>query len=96
MSNNTATAVLKRMLEVPMKPLQKPTLVSLSKVHFEPVCVQAMSMCSTEELTQGAMVDPQAEEAAAEAAPGAADAVAGGEAKPADAAAGESSKYTEL
>lgn len=102
MSNTTATKVLKRMLEVPMKPIQKPTLVSLSKVHFEPVCVTAMGMCSGEELTQGTMVDPQAEEAAQEtpaagsADASAADAAADASASAAAAAPAGDSKYTEL
>ena len=74
-----------------MKPVEKPTLVSLSKMHFEPVCVKATSMCSGEELEQGAMVDPEAADTpAAEDAPAAA--AAGSDAP----AGGEETKYTEL
>jgi hypothetical protein len=92
MGNSTSKAVFKRMLEAPMKPVQKPTLVSLSKMHFEGVCVKATSMCTAEELQQGIMVDPQAEDPApaeeAPAATGAGDTAA-------EPPAGET-KYTEL
>merc|ERR1712072_745340 len=60
MSNSSTTRVFKRMLEMPGKPIKKPTLVSLSLQHFQPVCVEATGMCSAEELEQGTMVDPQA------------------------------------
>jgi len=91
MGNTTSKAIFKKMLEVPMKPVEKPTLVSLSKMHFEPVCVKATSMCSGEELEQGAMVDPEAADTpAAEDAPAAA--AAGSDAP----AGGEETKYTEL
>lgn len=62
MSNTTMTKILKHMLEVPTQPTAKPTLVSLSQVHFAPVCVGSSSMCTAEELEHGSMVDPQAEQ----------------------------------
>jgi len=68
MNNGTMTKIFKRMLEIPTDGAQaRPTLVSLSAVHFEPVCVASTGMCSADELAHGKMVDPQAEaEAAAE------------------------------
>jgi hypothetical protein len=66
MQNTTMQKILKHMLEVPTKPTQKPTLVSLSQMHFDPVCVKSSGMCSAEGLEQGSMVDPQAEDPAAE------------------------------
>ena len=62
MQNTTMTKVLKRMLEMPVQNTQKPTLVSLSQVHFYPVCVKSTSMCSAEGLEHGSMIDPQAEQ----------------------------------
>jgi hypothetical protein len=62
MQNATMQHILKHMLEVPIQPTQKPTLVSLSQMHFDPVCVKSSGMCSTEGLEHGSMVDPQSEE----------------------------------
>jgi len=96
MRNSTTTQVLKKMLEVQTKPIEKPTLVSLSKVHFSPVCVNALSMCSGEELEQGSMVDPQAEEPAAAAAGGAATDKPQDAAAATEPAADKEKGYTEL
>jgi hypothetical protein len=60
--NSTNYKILKKMLEVPVQGVKKPTLVSLSDVHFEPVCVKATGMCSAEGLEHGSMIDPQAEQ----------------------------------
>merc|ERR1711934_494834 len=64
MANSTMTKILRRMLEVPVPQdrVQKPTLVSLSQIHFEPVCVKSSAMCTAEGLEHGSMIDPQAEQ----------------------------------
>ena len=59
MSNSTMTQVFQRMLEVPIQSVADPTLVSLSREHFNPVCVVDSGMCTAEELEHGGMVDPQ-------------------------------------
>merc|ERR1711934_217248 len=62
MANTTMTKILRRMLEVPVQPTSKPTLVGLSQMHFHPVCVKSSGMCSPEGLEHGSMIDPQAEQ----------------------------------
>jgi len=63
LSNQTTSRIVKKMLEAPMQPMQNPTLVAVASIHFEPVCMQRLSMCSQEQLDQG-LVDTQAEERA--------------------------------
>lgn len=61
MKNSTMTQIFKQMLEVSDRHVVNPTLVSLSRVHFESVCVRNSAMCTAEELKYGEMVDPNDE-----------------------------------
>lgn len=71
LQNATMTQILKKMLDAPVQPMTKPTLVSASQVHFEPVCSRLSSMCSGEQLEHG-MVDPAADQPDASSGAGAA------------------------
>jgi len=61
LQNGTMSQILKKMLDAPVQPMRKPTLVSASQVHFEPVCSRLSSMCSGDQLEHG-MVDPAADQ----------------------------------
>jgi hypothetical protein len=71
-TNSTTTRIFRSMFEPKemqrvMQNLQasgsQPTLVGVAQVHFEPVCMKRLAMCTQEQLDQG-MVDTQAEDAA--------------------------------
>jgi len=56
MNNETVTRTFKKMLETPMTQMQKPTLISVSKVHANSVCVDRIGACTDTQLEPG-MVD---------------------------------------
>jgi len=53
--------VFKKMLETPLKPIQNPTLVAVSKSYFQPVCGKVLKVCTAQQLELG-MIDVEAEE----------------------------------
>jgi len=96
-SNSTMSTIFKRMLDAPMEPMKKPTLVSASAVHFAPVCGKLSGMCSAEQL-EHAMVDPAAAEAETPDATAQTATPAGAEAPSVGAGAGDipAGEHTEL
>merc|ERR1712216_164697 len=91
-SNQTMSKIFRRMLDAPMQPMKKPTLVSASQVHFDQVCGKLSGMCTAEQL-EHAMVDPAADQS--ETPDESAQAAAGAEAPPVGAEAGQG-EHTEL